>query len=161
LLLAACSERDPGILPAQTPATSARMQPSFETRSLQKISSKVAAGGIPTSYDAYFDQQQLKGIIEERSSATTEQGEYIYTGARLMQYTGSALPASAHTAGIIELKFDLQGRLQSARTTSNDSAPSIEQQQIDAIRTRALLLRSHALARRSINAHRQTGPEHG
>lgn len=156
LLIAACSER--GSSAIAPPTAVARIEPSFETKSLQELSSQVAAGGIPTTYDAYFDQQQLKGILEERQEPVgIGQGEYVYMGARLLQYRGSTLRSHLeHDSGTIELKFDLQGRLESARAL-RDPTRTVEPSQIDAIRARGQLLRSHALAQRSLDAHRTEG----
>lgn len=161
-VLSACSERNQTSPPASAAATPAQREPSIDVASLQKLSAKVTAGGIATSYDAYFDAQQLKAIVEERrGSSATAQGEYLYMGARLMQYAGNALPLAAQEGtGTIELKFDLQGRLLSARNLQYP-ARTVDQVQIDALRARAELLRSHALAQHSVNAHQRTEEERG
>jgi hypothetical protein len=164
LVVAACSKDspDPQRASSPAPAASPRFEPSFDVKALQKMSSTIVATGIATKYDAYFDQRQLSAIVEERQAASSvEHGEYLYMGARLMQYTGVALPgAPDSTAGLIELKFDLQGRVVSARSLE-DGGRHVDQWQIDALRARAELLRSHALAQRSINAHQQTEEARG
>lgn len=164
LTLAACSERDQSPPPAQkqTPSASAPLKPSINVASMQKVSSKLTTAGMATRYDAYFDGQQLKAIVEERQAPSqSAQGEYLYMGARLMQYVGGPLPdVAGHDAETIEMKLDLQGRLLSVRDRE-DPARAIEPAQVDALRARAELLRSHALTQRSISAHQQAEEGHG
>jgi hypothetical protein len=153
--LSACSERpeNPGAsAPSQALTERTPRQPSFDAASLQKLSSKVAATGVEGRYDAYFDEQQLKAIVESRSDAG--HGEYHYMGARLMEYTGSSLASETLPQEEIQLRFDPQGRLISA-VNRNDPEKDVEQSQIDTLRARADLLRSHALTQRSVSAHRR------
>lgn len=160
--LTACSGGDQSSAPAPPPpsASSTKPAPSISVASLQKLSSNVTAAGIATRYDAYFDQQQLKAIVESRQGPSTGHGEYLYMGARLVEYSGNVLPDLRGGKGRIELKFDLQGRLVSARDRQNP-AQTVEQAQIDALRARADLLRSHALTQRSVSAHQRTEEERG
>jgi YD repeat-containing protein len=159
--LTACSERGQSSSSAATHTDEGPNDPSIQVASLQKLSSSVTAAGVPTRYDAYFDGQQLKVIVESRQgAAAAEHGEYQYLGARLLEYAGGALASTTETAGDIELKFDTQGRLLSARDRE-DPSRTIEQAQIDGLRARAELLRSHALAQRSVSAHQQAGEERG
>lgn len=157
--LSGCSERaqtpSSPAAPTQAQAEPAPGEPSFDAASLQKLSSKVTAAGVAARYDAYFDGEQLRAIVESRSDPPGH-GEYLYMGARLLEYTGSPLGSNEE----IQLRFDLQGGLISA-VNRTDSGKDIEQSEIDALRARAELLRSHALTQRSISAHRHAGGGHG
>ncbi|HKS58159.1 MAG TPA: hypothetical protein VJS12_22880, partial [Steroidobacteraceae bacterium] len=82
-------------------------------------------------------------IVEQR--ADSRQGTYDFRGARLLHYSGSGLS----TADPIELRFDLQGAL----TLSKAGAGAVPAEEVSAIRERAQLLRSHALAQRSSRDH--------
>jgi hypothetical protein len=102
----------------------------------------VNAGGIPTAFTAYFsDEQQLTKIVETRKSAGNPQGEYSFTGARLTGYTGAAIGSGES----IEFSLDMKGAVSSTTRASDTD--------ISALRTRAQLLRSLALARRTTAVH--------
>ena len=131
--LSACSDRK------TAPSATQWLPPSGDV-----MRGNVAAGGIPTSYAAYFDQDHLGRIIETRKPADSSNatGDYVFTEARLIQYKGTAL----HSDAAIELTFDLHGVLTAA-------TPGIDSQEIAAVRTRAQLLRSLALARHASQTH--------
>ena len=92
-------------------------------------------------------------LVERRESSGGQvAGEYVYTGARLIQYTGSTLPSDSQPLSNVQLKFDLQGQLTSSVNLDQADHP-VPNEQIGALRTRAQLLRSHALAQRSTSQH--------
>jgi hypothetical protein len=104
------------------------------------------AGGIPSTYTAYYNDRQISRIAEQRKvSGSQQQGEYEFQGARLLRYRGAPLEG----IGELNLEFDVRGAVVSAR---KDDAPASEAE-INAIRNRASLLRSHALAQQATNAH--------
>jgi len=105
------------------------------------VRAQVNAAGIPTNYAAYFDKDHVQRIGELRKEGSRE-GEYVFDGARLVQYKGAALGSDA----TIELTFDMRGALTA-------SVGGADEKEISAIRTRAQLLRSLALARRSSMNH--------
>lgn len=154
LLSNGCSQRQP----AQSPASAATQSPSAGSPTSQAASTpdeapgsvvkaSFAPAGLATSYEAHFDKEQLQRITEQRKDAAADagHGEYTFYGARLTGYRGGALQSAAH----IELTFDIQGTL----TASTSSAGKVNEEEITAIRTRAQILRSHAVARRGIRGH--------
>ncbi len=78
--------------------------------------------------------------------ADSRKGEYELRGARLLQYSGEGLTS----ADTIELRFSLQGVLEAAKSGSGGG---VSQEEISAIRERAQLLRSHALAQKTTRDH--------
>ena len=104
------------------------------------------AGGIASTYTAYYNDRQLSRITERRTaSGSQQQGEYEFQGARLLRYRGAPLEGM----GELNLAFDVRGTVVSAR---KDDA-SASEAEINAIRNRASLLRSHALAQQATSAH--------
>jgi len=141
LALGACSKEPappqttslaPTVAPAKAAATDART-----------VRGRVNAGGIAATYDATFAAGERVRIAEQR--ADSRNGEYEFRGARLLHYSGAGLSS----AEPIELRFDLQGALELAKSGSGSVPP----QEISAIRERAQLLRSHALAQKSDHDH--------
>jgi len=146
LLLSGCSERHSTQSPA-APATQ-ESQPEAAPEEPGSISKGAfAPGGLASTYEAHFKDGLLQRITEQRKSAAGGEGkgDYGFYGARLMQYQGNALQSDAS----IELKFDMQGSL----TASSSSAGKVSDEEIQAIRTRAGMLRSHAVARRGMQEH--------
>jgi hypothetical protein len=107
------------------------------------LESELTTGGMPATYRATFADNQLRRIGETRASRG--EGEYEFQGARLMSYVGSPLSG----AGPIEIQFNLQGAITMSRAPTGEVSP----EEITAIRTRAQLLRSHALAQRATRTH--------
>ena len=99
--------------------------------------------GIAATYAATFEAGERVRIAEQR--AGSRNGEYEFRGARLLHYSGAGLSS----AEPIELRFDLQGALQLAKAGSATVPP----EEISAVRERAQLLRSHALAQKSDRSH--------
>lgn len=149
-----CSERpaSPAAGPAAPSATHAEPQtmplpPEEDLASQDAIKAALPMGNVPATYRAAFEQGQLKRIVEERKpqGAAGLHGTYVFYGARLVEYSGAALQSNA----TVELRFDLQG----AVISSAGSAGQPSEAEISAIRNRAQLLRSHALARKSTREH--------
>jgi hypothetical protein len=116
----------------------------IESASDTTLTAKLAAAGIPTKYTAHFEADKLVRIDETRQ-LDQRRGSYQFYGARLVKYSGAAV-GSPQT---LELEFDLQGALKSEQANSGTAAAT----ELSAIRERAQLLRSHALAQRSTRAH--------
>ncbi|MGH8188401.1 MAG: hypothetical protein ACREUC_17715 [Steroidobacteraceae bacterium] len=149
--VAACSrDRSPNdetqnVAPARPMVELPPPTPSAQAEDV--LVSEVAAGGIPATYRAAFTGNQLRRIDETRTSSapTPNESSYEFQGARLMSYAGAPLGG----AGAIEIRFNLQGAVTMSRAASGEVAP----EEIAAIRTRAQLLRSHALAQRATRTH--------
>ena len=143
-LCAACSDR--AASPPQPEQQTNTSEPTVTPEETGDVSrAKLTTGGIPSQYVAHFENKQLVKIDEERKpeGGATLHGEYTFAGARLMQYRG----AKVATPAPLDLQFDLRGALQSG------SGPDVSDEDVEAVRTRAQLLRSHALAHREISAH--------
>lgn len=144
-LLAACSERHAA--PAASTANEPEPPMPEDDPSQDVLKAALPMGTVPATYQASFDDGQLKRIAEERKpqGAAARRGNYVFYGARLMEYSGAALQSDA----TLELRFDMQGGLMSAA----GSAGRPDDAEVSAIRNRAQLLRSHALARKSTRGH--------
>jgi hypothetical protein len=141
LALGACS-KEPA-LPQSTPLAPAVAPAKIATASATTLSGHLNAAGIAARYDATFaDAEQLR-IVEQRADSRT--GEYEFRGARLLHYSGGGLTS----AEPIELRFNLQGAVELAKSGAGAVAP----EEVSAIRERAQLLRSHALAQKTNRNH--------
>lgn len=111
------------------------------------LTARVSAGGIPTTYQAYFTAGQLTRVSETRASAAGEtvRGDYEFRGARLLKYIGPSVRGTS----VLELEFDLQGRV----VVSRAGAGTAGAEEISEVRGRAQLLRSHALTQRATRSH--------
>lgn len=142
LWFAACSDRQ------STPVSNAANETAEQEGTSQDvIKAALPMGNVAATYRASFEAGQLKRIAEERKpqGAAALRGNYVFYGARLIEYSGAALQSDA----TLELHFDMQGGLMSAA----GSAGKPDEAELSAIRNRAQLLRSHALARKSTRAH--------
>ena len=144
LLIMGCSEKREA--PAQAPraaATATEDRPAQNDPNTTRA--KLNALGIPTDYAARFDADKLVSIAEQRQppGGATLDGEYFFEGARLIRYRGAKVSQPAR----LDLQFDMQGALQSG------AGPDVTPDDIVAIRDRAQLLRSHAVAQRSARGH--------
>jgi hypothetical protein len=140
LALGACSKQSTP--PPSAPLITAPTEVAAPAAAL-KVSSQLNAAGIAATYDATFEEREHVRIAEQRPDARN--GEYEFRGARLLHYSGSALSS----AEPIELRFNLQGALELAKSGNGTVPP----EEISAIRERAQLLRSHALAQKSTQEH--------
>jgi hypothetical protein len=145
--LSGCSKRDHDRSDQQVSAAPLVMAAPAEEPTTNAIATD--AGGIPTTYMPYFEGGSLLRITEARGSSAQHAGpaEYHYHGARLVRYTGAALQGE----GSLHLEFDLQGTLISARKPEGPVA----EDEVAAVRRRAQLLRSHALAQRATRMHQE------
>ena len=143
LALGACSKGPSASPPPSTPLAAAIPQAQKAATDVQTLSSRINAAGIAATYAATFGADQQLRIVEQR--ADTRSGEYEFRGARLLHYSGSGLSS----AEPIELRFDLQGALTLSKAGSGPVPPA----EISAIRERAQLLRSHALAQKTSRDH--------
>ena len=140
LALGACSkEPEP---PQTVPLVSAAAQEQ-PAAVAHKVSSHITAAGIAATYEATFEEGERIRIAEQR--ADSRNGEYEFRGARLLHYSGGGLSSAAP----IELRFSLQGALELAKSGSGSVPP----EEISALRERAQLLRSHALAQKTNRDH--------
>ena len=120
---------------------------SWSPEAAEVLKAEVTAGGVPTTYSAYFEAGQLQRISEVLKPAAgangaRASGDYAFKGARLLQYRGTALLSEEN----IELSFDMRGVL-------TGSSGAISDAELAAILNRAQLLRSLALARQSTQTH--------
>jgi hypothetical protein len=148
-VLVGCSpEEQPAPQTPITPAIQGAQNPRF-TDTDQILSAELTASGAPTSYDAHFTNGQLTRIEESRARKPEgfARGDYEFQGARLLKYTGAPLEGD----GLFALELDLQGRILDARIDERAASP----EEVNAVRARAQLLRSHALAQSASRAHAQ------
>jgi hypothetical protein len=141
LALGACSREPPPSAPANMPLVTAPAPAAAAPA--DTLTSHVNAAGIPATYQATFGAQEQLRIAEQREDSRN--GAYEFRGARLLHYSGSGLSSAAP----IELAFDLRG----AVTVSKAGSGPVPPEEISAIRQRAQLLRSHALAQKSSRDH--------
>ena len=149
VVISGCQKRQPSDSATAAPVTqsSARTATKSTAGSQDVTKAEGSPGGVPAKYAAYFDAGQLQRITETRNpGAGSADGEYLFRGARLVQYQGAAL----NNGSTIELKFDMQGSLTSATANNGEN---IGDEAIAAIRNRAQILRSMALARHSTQGH--------
>jgi hypothetical protein len=114
----------------------------------ETVRGEATAGGIATSYAAYFKDAQLNKIVETRKTEGNPKAEYVFTGARLTRFNGAAIARDAQ----LEIEFDMKGAVTLATNATPDD--------IAAVRNRAQLLRSLALSRRSTLAHTESDATH-
>jgi hypothetical protein len=107
----------------------------------------VEAGGMPTTLIAHYTGTALRRITEERGASEPQHGEYEFQGARLLRYRGITLEG----ADMLELEFDAAGKLLAARKGGGEAS----EDDIRAIRSRASVLRSLALAEHATSSHIQ------
>ena len=146
-LLASCSRGEPSAArPPITPAIEPAQNPHLTDKG-QILSAELNAAGASTAYDAHFTEGQLTRIAEKRTrpSGGYASGEYEFRGARLVRYAGAPVDGE----GALALELDMQGRVVAARIDGRSAPP----EEIDAVRSRAQLLRSHALAQSATRAH--------
>jgi hypothetical protein len=142
LALGGCSKEPPA--PQSAPLTPAITPTNDVAANARTLSGYINAAGIEATYEAMFEDEERMRIAELR--ADSRKGEYELRGARLLHYSGSGLSS----ADAIELRFSLQGVLELAKWGSGGTVP---QEEISAIRERAQLLRSHALAQKTTRDH--------
>jgi hypothetical protein len=143
LALGACSKPPSEPTTPRTPLVAAISQAPDAASDAHTVNSRINAAGVAATYAATFGAEQQLRIAEQR--ADSRNGEYEFRGARLLHYSGSGLSS----ADPIELRFDLQGVL----TLSKAGAGPVPPAEVSAIRERAQLLRSHALAQRTTRDH--------
>ena len=142
LALGACS-KEPTPAPPSAPLVTAPTPAPQSAAPADTVSSHINAAGIAATYAATFGAQEQLHIAEQRGDLRN--GEYEFRGARLLHYAGSGLSS----AEPIELGFDLQGALTLSKAGSGPVPPA----EVSAIRERAQLLRSHALAQKTTRDH--------
>lgn len=137
---------------SKQPATSAPLVEQSaadpKTADVDEFHGSFAPGGIQASYRATFNDGQIRTIDETRqptAAAAAPRGIYEFRGARLLKYQGAALRSADNLA----LEFDLQGKVLVARAGEKNASA----EEISAIRDRAQLLRSHAVARHAVRGH--------
>lgn len=143
-LLAGCARQEPAPPPAP-PSDAAAHATTVSDDTQDAPRAKLNGNGMAADYSARFEAGQLVRIDEERQAqgGAALPGEYTYQGARLLRYRGARLTAPA----TLDLQFDMQGALLSG------GGPDLDEAEVAAIRNRAQLLRSHALAQRASREH--------
>jgi hypothetical protein len=111
------------------------------------IRGSITLNGMQVRYTAHLKKGRIASIDEVRSAqdGRSPQGTYSFYEARLVKYSGQAFAASERE----EVEFDLHGAIKQSR--ADGGTPSAGE--IDAIRNRAELLRSHALTQQAVQAH--------
>ena len=142
LLAVACSKEQPPKAPS-TPLVEQRAADPAPTKT-EEFRSSFAPRGIAATYRATFSEGQIQSL-EETRKATSQTANYEFRGARLMKYRGAALNSNE----LIELEFDLQGKVLTARAGDKE----VSAEEITAIRDRAQSLRSHAVAQHAVQGH--------
>jgi hypothetical protein len=145
LALGACS-KEPAP-PAQTPSTplvAVAPQAPQTQAVVETLEAHIKTAGATANYRATFQDNERVRIAEQRAGGS-HNGLYEFRGARLLHYSGDGL----WTTTKIELEFDLNGALKSAKA----DVGTVPAEEISALRERAQLLRSHALAHRSTRDH--------
>lgn len=104
-------------------------------------------GNVSTRYAAHYDGEALVQITEQRQGTPPDVADatYLFRSARLMRYESPTLDGKDW----LVLEIDPQGQVLVAR---NGTEPA-SNEEINAILTRAQLLRNHALARRATQTH--------
>jgi len=143
LALGACSKEPPAAPPPSAPLVAAVARVPDAPADAETLGSHINAEGVAANYEATFGAQQQLRIAEHR--ADSRSGEYEFRGARLLHYSGGGLLSPE----AIELRFDLQGVM----TLSKAGAGAVPAEEVSAIRERAQVLRSHALAQRATRDH--------
>ena len=142
LSLAGCSKKSPEVAgplrPAGEHATAANA-------AIEVLDGQLTTGDTEVTYRGTFVNGVLERIAETRASSA-QMGEYQFRGARLLRYIGPSPTADA----VIDLQFNMQGALTSA---TSESQIQVSTEEVSAVRTRAGLLRNHALAQRSVRSH--------
>ena len=142
LSIAGCSKKPPELAGPMRPAG----EPVTATNdSIEVLDSQLTAGGTQVTYRGTFVNGALERIAETRASSA-QTGEYQFRGARLLHYAGPSPTGDA----VIDVQFSMQGAVTSA---TSDRQAQISTEEISAVRTRAELLRNHALAQRSVRSH--------
>ncbi len=144
-LVAGCSKQPAPMESPPPPPSATTAMPSVQAHDADVTRAKLDTGAMSAQYAAHFENEKLVRIDEERvlQAGPALGGEYTYQGARLLHYRGGKIAAPA----TLDLKFDLQGVLLSGR------GADVTDEDIAAIRNRAQLLRSHALAQRATRIH--------
>jgi hypothetical protein len=148
-VLAGCSKQPAPMTATQSSEPPATSAPEPESNSAANsgnvMRARLNASGVAAEYSAHFDGKNLVRIDEHRQpqGSSAVDGEYTFQGARLLRYHGAKISQPA----VMDLQFDMQGALQSGRVAD------VTAEDIDAIRNRAQLLRSHALAQRGAREH--------
>lgn len=150
VLLTACSPPAEAPVPEHS-AIGVQLEYDADVSAFTPLESQLVSGGIAATYTAYLDGSQLR-VLREQRPALRQSAEYRFQGARLLHYRGHALPRDGAALGAVELEFDLAGRQVAARKLQPSPA-NIDDAIIASIRTRADVLRSHALARHASRSH--------
>jgi len=119
----------------------------LQSADAQIIRASLRSGDIQSSYAAHVRNGRIATIDEARSAADgrSAQGTYSFYEARLVKYSGDGIAAVGHE----EIEFDLHGAI----TRSQGGAGPLSTDEVGAIRNRAELLRSHALAKEAVQMH--------
>jgi hypothetical protein len=142
LALGACS-KEPAP-PQSTPLAPAIAPAKTATANASTLSGQLNAAGVAAKYEATFAEGEQLRIQEQRADSRT--GEYKFRGARLLHYSGNGMSNAAS----LELRFNLQGAVEVAQSSAGGA---VAPEEISAIRERAQLLRSHALAQKNNHSH--------
>jgi hypothetical protein len=141
LALAGCSK------PPSAKSGPLVVAPLQDMTSTQTVKELLTSNHIQSRYSAHFQNGRMTTIDEARTGpdARLSTGVYSFYEARLVKYSGDGLNFSGHE----EVEFDLHGAIKRSQAENGELNP----EEIGAIRNRAELLRSHALAQQAIETH--------
>jgi len=111
------------------------------------VRASLTLGATQSKYTAHLQKGRIASIDETRTmpDGRTARGTYSFYEARLVKYSGDGFASSGHE----EVEFDLHGAIKQSHSDAGTPVGA----EIDAIRNRAELLRSHALTQQAVQAH--------
>jgi uncharacterized lipoprotein YbaY len=113
------------------------------------------AVSAPPIYEPHYSGNELTRITESRTTGDrVERIDYGFKGARLIDYVARDATQSGHE---VRVRFSDKGKLLSAVEETKGAKSPLPHEQLDAIRDRATLLRSLALAQRASDAEAKRG----
>lgn len=114
----------------------------------QIFQNELRTGAVISLYRAGLHDGHISWLEEDRSNGTPQplHARYEFKGALVMHYADSTA---------LEVKFDERGRPTGISKNQQPLKLDTQTETINAIRNRATLLRSHALAASEARAHRQ------
>jgi putative lipoprotein len=139
------TQRDITVVANGSNATS--VAPTTNATTTDVFQNELRTGSDVSLYKAGLQDGHISWLEEDRSNGTPTplHARYEFKGALVMHYADSSS---------LEIKFDERGRPTSISKNQQTLALNTQTAAIDAVRNRAALLRSHALAASEARVHR-------